>query len=318
MQKMKKKVVILGGGTGMSCTIKSLKHFPLEITAVITVSDSGSSTGRLREEFATPAVGDIRKVLTNFSHLSEDIQKIFEYRFQTYSDLDNHPVGNLLLTAALEQTGSLQKAIEYMSVILDVKHRVLPLSEDYLTLMGETIDGQMIEGEEQITKSHQKYKRIFYKEEPHVLREVIEAIQNADLVILSMGSLYTSLLPHLICEEVQEAIRTTDAKIMYICNAVTQPGETDDFCVGDHIKVIESYISPRKVDVVIASNTAVEHEIIQKYATKEQKDPVIIDYDTIKELGCELIEADLLTTEDGTIRHNSMRLSSIIFSYLMR
>lgn len=187
---MKKKVVILGGGTGLSTVIKSLKHFPLEITAVITVSDNGSSTGRLREEFLTPAVGDIRKVLSNFSFLPEEIETVFEYRFKTYSDLNNHPVGNLLLTAILEKTGSLKTAIEYMSKILDVKHKVLPLSEDYLTLVGETTDGRIVEGEEQITKQKQKYKKIFYKEEPHVLEDVINEIESADLIILSMGRIH--------------------------------------------------------------------------------------------------------------------------------
>lgn len=317
-ETMMKKVVILGGGTGLSAVIKSLKHFPLELTAVITVSDSGSSTGRLREEFNAPAVGDIRKVLSNFSTLPEEIENIFEYRFKTYSDLDNHPVGNLLLTALLEKTGSLKTAIEYMSKILDVKHKVLPLSEDYLTLMGETVDGQIVEGEDQIPKQNQKYKKIFYKEEPHVLKEVLNQIENADLIILSMGSLYTSLLPHLICKEVQESLRKTKAELMYICNAMTQPGETDDFKVSDHIRVIEEYIAPRKVDVVITSNTKINKQVLEKYATEELKDPVTIDYKNLDEMNLEVIEADLITTSDGTIRHNSMKLSSIIFSYLMR
>ncbi len=315
---MKKKIVILGGGTGLSGTIESLKHLPLEVTAVITVSDSGSSTGRLRREFLVPAVGDIRKVLSHFSMLPQEILDIFEYRFDTYSDLNKHSVGNLLLTAALEKTGSLKQSIEYMSKILDVKHKVLPLSEDYLTLMAETIEGNIIEEEDQITKSNQKYKRIFYKETPHVLKEVIEEILNADLVILSMGSLYTSLMPHLICEEVQEAIKKTDAKIMYICNAMTQPGETDNFKVSNHLKIIQEYTSPRKIDVVIASNSKIEEEVLNKYRTTEQKDPVEIDHKEIEELGCELIESDLITTETNQIRHNSMKLSSIIFSYLMR
>lgn len=315
---MKKKVIILGGGTGLSGVIKSLKHFPLELTAVITVSDSGSSTGRLRQEFNAPAVGDIRKVLSNFSSLPEEIEPIFEYRFETSSDLDNHPIGNLLLTAMLEKTGSLKTAIEYMSKILDVKHKVLPLSEDYLTLMGETIDGRVIEGEDQITKSNQKYKKIFYKEEPHVLEEVLTEIEAADLIILSMGSLYTSLLPHLICKEVQESLRKTKAQLMYICNAMTQPGETDEFTVSDHINVIETYIKPRKVDVVITSNTKINKQVLEKYRTEEQKDPVKIDYKNLEKKKLEVIEADLIITSDGTIRHNSMKLSSIIFSYLMR
>ncbi len=313
-----KKITILGGGTGMSSLLKGLKYFPVEITAVITVSDNGMSTGRLREEFSTPAVGDTRKVLSNLSLLPDEIRDLFEYRFTTYSDLDGHPIGNLILTAALTKTGSFKTAIEYMSKVLDVRHKVLPLSEDYLTLMGETIDGEIVEGEENIPKVKKRYKRIFYKETPHVLQEVIESIQNADLVILSMGSLYTSLIPHLICKEIRKALTITKAKKMYICNAVVQSGETDGFGVSDHIKVIENYIGKNCLDVVVASNSKIEKEILKKYETEEQKEQIQIDHKNIKKHNIELIEADLFTTEDGTIKHDVMKLSSIIFSYLMR
>ena len=160
---MKKKIVVFGGGTGLSSLLTGLKDFPVEITAVITVSDNGRSTGKLREEFSTPAVGDIRKVLTNLSDLPEEIKSIMEYRFETYSDLDGHPLGNLVLTAMLNKTKNLKKSIEYLSKLLDVKHKVLPLSEDYLTLMGETYDGKIIEGEANLTKAHTKYKKYFIK-----------------------------------------------------------------------------------------------------------------------------------------------------------
>lgn len=315
---MKKKVVIFGGGTGLSCLLKGLKDFPLEITAVITVSDDGRSTGKLREEFLTPAVGDIRKVLSNLSELPEEIKSIMEYRFDTYSDLDGHPLGNLFLTAMLNKTKNLKTSIEYLSKLLDVKHKVLPLSEDYLTLMGETIDGDIIEGEDNLSKSNKKYKRIFYKETPHIEKEVLESIKQADLIILSMGSLYTSILPHLLCSDVVDEINKSKAKVMYLCNAMTQPGETDNFGVSDHIKVLESYLGKDTINVVIASNTKVNSKILEKYSTEEQKDEVIIDYENLEKMNLELIEDDLLTIIDGTIRHNSLKLSSIIFSYLMR
>lgn len=315
---MRKKVVVFGGGTGISYLLRGLKDFPLDITAIITVSDNGRSTGKLREEFYTPAVGDIRKVLSNLSELPKEIKNIMEYRFDTYSDLDGHPLGNLVLTAILNQTKSLKTSIEYLSKLLDVKHKVLPLSEDYLTLMGETIDGKIIEGENQVTKSNQKYKRIFYKEKPHVEKEILIKIQEADLIILSMGSLYTSILPHLLCKEVDEEVRKSKAKVMYLCNAMTQPGETDNFGVSDHLKVLEQYLGKNRIDVVVASNTKIDPKILKKYETEEQKDPVLIDYEKIKEMNIELIEDNLLTIENNTVRHNSLKLSSIIFSYLMR
>lgn len=315
---MKKKIVVFGGGTGISYLLRGLKDFPVEITAIITVSDSGRSTGKLREEFYTPAVGDIRKVLSNLSELPEEIKNVMEYRFDTYSDLDGHPLGNLVLTAMLNQTKNLKTSIEYLSKLLDVKHKVLPLSEDYLTLMGETVEGEIIEGEDQVTKSNKQYKRIFYKEIPHVEKEVLTSIKDADLIILSMGSLYTSILPHLLCKEVDDAIQKSKAKVMYLCNAMTQPGETDNFGVSDHLKVLEQYLGKNRIDVVVASNTEIDSKILKKYETEEQKDPVLIDYDRIKEMNIELIEDNLLTIENKTIRHNSLKLSSIIFSYLMR
>ncbi len=315
---MKKKIVVFGGGTGLSSLLTGLKDFPVEITAVITVSDNGRSTGKLREEFSTPAVGDIRKVLTNLSDLPEEIKSIMEYRFETYSDLDGHPLGNLVLTAMINKTKNLKKSIEYLSKLLDVKHKVLPLSEDYLTLMGETYDGKIIEGEANLTKAHTKYKKIFYKETPHVEKDVLKAVKEADLIILSMGSLYTSILPHLLCKQIIEAINTSQAKVMYLCNAMTQPGETDNFGVSDHIDILEKYLGTNSIDVVVASNTKLDSKILEKYETEEQKDPVVIDYENLKNRKLEIIESDLLTTKDNTIRHNSLKLSSIIFSYLMR
>ena len=312
-------MIVFGGGTGISFLLRGLKDFPIDITAVITVSDNGRSTGKLRQEFHTPAVGDIRQVITNLSSIDEPIKQMMSYRFKTSSDLNGHAVGNLILTSMLDITGSLKDSIKSLSKLLDVKHTVLPISEDSdLTLMGEDIKGNIIEGEEQITESPNKIKRIFYKKEPQVLPEVIKAINEADLIILSIGSLYTSILPNIICKEVQLAIEDSKAPIMYVCNAVTQPGETDNFTVSDHVNMLNSYLPKRKIDVVIASNTAIPKRMAKKYATEEQKDPVLIDYEKIKEMDIELIDDDLIVVEDNRLRHNSLKVSSMIFSYLMR
>ena len=315
----RKKIVVLGGGTGTSSVLRGLKYFPVDITAIITVSDNGSSTGRLRKEFYTPAVGDIRKVLSNLSTLPDEVKNVMEYRMSTYSNLNGHAMGNLILTSLYKETGSLKKSIEYMSTLLRVEHTVLPLSEDYLTLMGETEDGEIIEGEAEITAAHkQHYKRFFYKEEPHILPEVIEELKSADLIILSMGSLVTSLFPHLICPEVSKAIRDSKAKKMYICNVMTQPGETDNYGVSDHVNAIENYIGRDVIDAVIVSNNLLPADLLKKYASEEQKDQVVIDYDNMQNGKYEVIESDLLTTADGTIKHDSLKLSSIIFYYLMK
>lgn len=316
---MYKKVVVLGGGKGISSLLQGLKDFPVEITAIISVSDNGKSTGKLRKEFGTPAVGDLRRVISNLSSIDPIIKDMLEYRFHTTSDLDGHALGNLILTAMLDMTGSLKESIFYLSKLLDVRHKILPLSEDSdITLMAEAMDGAIIRGEEKITKSDFKMKRLFYEQEPHVVDEVIQAIQEADLIILSMGSIFTSILPHLLSKQVRQAIDEATAPIMYLCNIVTQPGETDGFTVGDHVAFLNQYLGERKIDVVIANKTKVKEEIALKYETEEQKYPVLIDYDRIKKMPLELIDADLLTIDDNKLIHHNMKLSSIIFSYLMR
>lgn len=316
---MYKKIVVFGGGTGISYLLRGLKDFPVDITAVIAVSDNGRSTGKLRKEFHTPAVGDIRKVITNLSQIDEPIKNMMSYRFKTSSDLDGHAVGNLILTAMLDITGSLKESIASLSKILDVRHTVLPISEDSdLTLMGLDENGNVIEGEEEITQAEAKIEKIFYKNEPKVLPEVVEAVNEADLIIFSMGSLYTSILPNIICKDVKKALDKSTAPIMYLCNIVTQPGETDDFTVGDHVKLLNRYLNKKKVNVVIANNEKIEEEMAKRYESEEQKDPVLIDYEELEKIGVELIEEDLIDIDNNTLKHDSLILSSLIFSYLMR
>ena len=219
----------------------------------------------------------------------------------------------------LDITGSLKDSIASLSKLLDVRHTVLPISEDSsLTLMGLDKDGNIVEGEEQITTSHRKFEKIYYKKEPKVLKEVLQAIEKADLIIFSMGSLYTSILPNIICKEVKTALSKSTAPIMYLCNFVTQPGETDGFTVSDHVSLLNRYLETKKIDVVIASNTKIEKSYVKKYSTAEQKELVKIDHKNLEKLGVELIEDDLIVVEDNILRHNSLKLSSIIFSYLMR
>ena len=315
---VRKKVVVLGGGTGTSTLLSGLKRMPIDITAVISVSDNGSSTGKLREEFLIPAVGDIRKVLTNLSPLPDEVKAVMEERLKTTSDLNGHAIGNLALTAYLKKTKSLEKSIRLMSKLLGVKQTVLPLSEDLLTLVGETIEGEFIEGEEQIDEANKKYKRIFYKEEPHITPSVLTKIKQADLVVLSMGSLYTSLIPNLICKDIVDAIKESKAKVLYICNLFTQVGVTDHFTVSDHINAIENYIGKDGVDCVIVNDEKVSEDFLKKYRDEENKEFVRTDYEVLNDMKCEIIKSNLITTEDGTVKHNTLKLSSIIFSYLFR
>jgi uncharacterized cofD-like protein len=256
--------------------------------------------------------------LTNLSPLPDEVKAVMEERLKTTSALNGHAIGNLALTAYLKKTKSLEKSIRLMSKLLGVKQTVLPLSEDLLTLVGETIDGEFIEGEEQIDEANKKYKRIFYKEEPHVTPSVLTKIKQADLVVLSMGSLYTSLIPNLICKDIVEAIKESNAKVLYICNLFTQVGVTDHFTVSDHINAIENYIGKDGVNCVIVNDEKVSEDYLKKYRDEENKEFVRTDDEVLKDMKCEIIKSNLITTEDGTVKHNTLKLSSIIFSYLFR
>lgn len=314
---MNKKIVALGGGTGLSTLLKGLKQFPVDITAIVTVSDDGNSTGRLREEFKTPAVGDIRRVITSLSETEPLIESLMNYRFKTTSDLDGHTLGNLLLTGLIEVSGNMSKGIESLSKVLNLKGKVLPLTEDNVKLMAEMEDGNIISGECNITKDKRKIKKVFYKEEPKVLEEVINEIKRADLIILSMGSLYTSIIPNLICKDVIEAIDESSADIMYVCNIMTQPGETDNFKASDHIKTLNKYLGKRKINIALINNGKISKDIKNKYLVEEQKDEVIPDVDIIKKENVNVIIDNFVIISDDMIRHNVNKLGFHIFSYLI-
>lgn len=314
---MKRKVVVLGGGTGSSTLLRGLKEFPLDITAIVSVCDDGRSTGVLREEFNIPAVGDIRRVLVALSETEPLVMELFNYRFHTTSELDGHTVGNLLLTASSEITGNLSDGIEALSKVFNLKGKVVPLTEDNVVLMGEMADGTIIEGEHNITENTDAVKRVFYKEEPVPTREAIRALEEADLILLSMGSLFTSIIPNLICEEIVEAIDRSRGKTMYVCNMVTQPGETEDFKVSDHIRLINQYLGKRKVDVVIANDGEIDEAMAKRYESLEQKDPVELDMEATESLVERLIHDDYVTVRNNLLRHNVLKLGMHIFGYLL-
>lgn len=314
---MKKKVVVLGGGTGSSTLLRGLKEFPIDLTAIVSVCDDGSSSGILREEFNIPAVGDIRRVLVALSETEPLVMELFNYRFQTSSDLDGHTVGNLLLTASSEITGNLSDGIEALSKVFNLKGKVIPLTEDNVVLMGEMQDGSLIEGEHNITRDRRKIKRVFYKENPIPTLEAIKAIKEADLIILSMGSLFTSIIPNLICDEIAEAIDDSRGKLMYVCNMVTQPGETDNFTVSDHISLLNQYLKNHKIDVAVVNEGSIGEEMANRYESLEQKDPVFLDRKVTESLVKEVIYGDYVAVKNHLLRHNVMKLSMHIFGYLI-
>lgn len=315
---MNKKVIVFGGGTGMSYLLRGLKQYPLDITAVVSVCDDGGSTGKLRDEFDILAIGDIRKVIESLSDNENEISNLLNYRFESNGELNNHSLGNLIILAEMKLQGNIQKAIETLSKILKLKGKVLPFTEDKVTLIGEMEDNTIIEGEHNITKCPKKIKKVYYKEEPKISEDLLEEIQNADLILLSMGSLFTSVIPNLLSKDVKEAIDKSEAKIVYCCNLFTQPGETDDLKVSDHIKILNSYLGKRKINYVIANDEEINNSLIEKYATEEQKDLVILDKEATEKLGTEVISDDLAYIKNkpdehkNVYRHNYVKLGFLI------
>ena len=315
--KMNKKVVVLGGGTGLSTLLRGLKQFPIDITAIVAVSDDGRSTGKLRQEFNVPAVGDIRQVIVALSETEPLVQELLNYRFKTTSDLNGHALGNLLLTALNNIAGNMSSGIESLGKVLNLKGKVLPLTEDNVILMAKMDDNKTIEGEHNITEYKGNIKEIFYKNKPTINDDVIREIKEADLIILSMGSLYTSLLPNLICKEIKKAIDESNAEVMYICNIMTQPGETDNYKASDHIKTVNSYLGKKKIDIVLVNTGDITRQMKEKYASLEQKDPVVFDKKNIKDMNIKIINDDFVTIIDGALRHDTIKLGLHIYSYLI-
>lgn len=315
---MNKKVVILGGGTGTSTLVRGLKQFPVDISVVVSVCDDGRSTGKLRQEFDIPAVGDLRKVLAALSDTEPLFESLLEYRFNTTSDLNGHTVGNLLLAALCNITGNVSDGIKSLSKVLNIKGSVLPLTEDNVTLIGVMQDDSIVEGEHNITMSEKAIKDIYYKQEPLINPSVIKAIKEADMIILSMGSLYTSISCNLICKDVIDAIDESKGKILYVCNMFTQPGETDDFTVSDHINVLNNYLGKRKIQTVIVNDGKIPKKYINKYHREEEKDPVVIDNVSLNKMDVNVIKDNFITIESGSLKHDAIKLSLKIFEDIIK
>ncbi len=312
-----KKIVIFGGGSGLSQMLKGLKLFPVDITAVVSVSDNGGSTLRLRKDFNIPAVGDITKVMMAMSNTDEDVVNLMNYRFKHSKSLGNHSIKNLLLTALLEQKGNFDSALPVFAKLLDVEGRILPITEDNAELMAITTDDKKIYGETSITKTKKKIKRIMYDQYVKANPKVLDAIKDADLIIFSSGSLLTSIIPNIIIEDVVKAIKKSKAPKLYICNLVTQPGETDDFKVSDHIKVLNEYLGDKTINMVLANNVEIPKKIVAKYANEEQKDPVELDEQVLKKMKIKVIKDKIYSVEEGFLRHDILKTGYLVFSILM-
>ena len=310
-----KKVVIFGGGTGLSCILSGLKLFPIDVTTVIAVSDNGSSTGKLKEELNIPAVGDVGKVLLSMANVDEDFIDLLSYRFEKGS-LNNHPVRNIVLAALIDLKGNLTEATKYMCKLLDIKGTVLPLTGEKIDLVGESTEREYF-GEEAVSRNIGNISRLSYDHDIKIEQEIREKIEEADLIIFSAGSLYTSIVPHLLAPEVRSALEETKAPLLYISNLVTQPGETDIQTVSRHVEILNEYLGSRKIDLVVANNGTVDENVRERYLSAENKRIVQVDHITLEKMGVQIIEDDIFCIEDEKIRHNALKTAFLIFSYLM-
>ncbi len=308
----KPKIVVFGGGTGLSVLLRGLKKFPVDITAVVTVADDGGSSGRLREELDIIPPGDIRNVLAALSEVEPLVEQLFQHRFTNGNGLSGHSLGNLLLAAMSDITGNFVTGIRELSKVLNVRGKVLPASDHRVVLNAQFNDGSIVSGESKIPHTGKKIVRVFLTPDTvKPLDESLRAIRDADMVVIGPGSLYTSILPSLLVPGIAEEIKKSSAKKVYLCNVMTQPGETDHFTASDHVNILVAHTGLQIIDTIIVNNENVPAELLEKYAT-EGGEPVIYDETRLKSFGFEVISDKIIQYNDSLIRHDAKRVSEII------
>jgi uncharacterized cofD-like protein len=313
------KIVAIGGGTGLSMLLKGIKRITNNITAVVTVGDDGGSSGRLREEMGVLPPGDIRNCIAALADDEDLVTKLFQYRFKSGEGLEGHSFGNLFLTALCSITGDMVRAVKESSNVLSIRGRVLPSTLDDMKLVAEMEDGRIIHGESNIPEAHGKIKRLFTDPKKcKALEEVIFAIRNADLIILGPGSLYTSVIPNLLIEEISKEVAASSAKKIYVCNIMTQPGETDSYSVSDHIQALMTHANSRKIIDAVLVNDYLPNNLADKYRMAHSY-PVKVDYDSIKKLGVKIFHKKLIEdSKEGLVRHSSHRVARAIYYWYRR
>ena len=307
------KIVAVGGGTGLSTMLKGIKKLTNNITAVVTVGDDGGSSGRLRQEMGILPPGDIRNCIAALADDEDLVTKLFQYRFKTGEGLEGHSFGNLFLTALCSITGNMVRAVQESSKVLNIRGRVLPSTLDDMKLSAEMEDGTIVEGESNIPETGKKIKRLFtVPAHCKPLPEVIQAIKEADLIILGPGSLYTSVIPNLLISEISEAISKSSAKKIYVCNIMTQPGETTGYTASDHIQAILDHAGyPNMVQAVMVNNSLPD-DLSPDYE-KSNSFPVVVDIDNIKAKNISVVTTRLYEeNEQKFVRHSPARLARAI------
>lgn len=315
-QPQQPKIVIIGGGTGLPVLLRGLKQYPVDITAIVTVADDGGSSGRLRDDFHIPPPGDVRNVLAALSDVEPLVEKMFQHRF-VQSELSGHSLGNLILAAMTSITGDFVHAIQEMSKVLNVRGKVLPAANQSVVLHAELEDGSYISGESKIPYSGKKIKGVFLTpSEVKPLSETITAIRQADLIVVGPGSLYTSILPNLLVPRIGYEVCNAKARKVYVCNLMTQAGETLNYSASDHVKTIYEHIGCACIDTILVNNEEVPPQIQLRYK-EELAQPVHFDVAKLLDLGMEVVQEQILTYEQEYIRHDTKKVANILYKMLV-
>lgn len=309
------RIVAIGGGTGLSVLLHGIKEYTSNITAVVTVADDGGSSGRLRQQFDIVAPGDIRNCLVALANEETMMNQLFQYRFEKDTDFSGHSFGNLFITAMTQVTGDFEKALKESSKVLSIRGRVLPSTLEKVVLAAEHADGRLTEGEAQIPKTGSPIKKIFIRpNSASAAPDAVRAILEAELIILGPGSLYTSIIPNLLIREIREAVVASQVSKIYVCNIMTQPGETNGFKASDHIRELVKHTHPKILDACIVNTGSVPVCLLDKYG-RESSVPVEADTQAIKDMGYGVIEEDLVSASDH-VRHDAGKLARIVADLL--
>lgn len=310
-------IAVIGGGTGLSVLLRGMKGITSNITAIVTVADDGGSSGRLREDLGIIPPGDLRNCLVALADTEPLMEKLFQHRFGGHGDLAGHNFGNLFIAAMTEVLGDVEQALNASSKVLAVRGKVLPSSTETIRLSAEMDDGSIVEGESNIPLANKAVKRVFIRPE-HVtpVEGALKAIREADIVILGPGSLYTSVLPNLLVDGVADALRKTQAAKIYICNVMTQPGETDGYSASRHVKAIIDHVGPGIVDYVVINDQKIADNLKETYARKGAY-PVVPDAEAIEAMGVKVFKAKIIS-ETNLVRHDPVKLSRTIVSLLYK
>ncbi len=308
------KVVVIGGGTGLSTLLRGLKEFTHNITAIVTVADNGGSSGRIRAELGTLPPGDIRSCLVALADTEPLMKKLFEYRFgPQMTGLEGHSFGNLFIVTMSEITGDFETAVKESSKVLAVRGEVLPSTLEDVTLVATFTDGSKVEGEWQITATQKQITRVeLSPANVAPPEEAVTAIREADLVVLGPGSLYTSVIPNILVPGIRRAVTMAKAPVVYVCNLMTQPGETDGYTVSDHLKALAAHLGKGVVDYVVANEAVYPEDVLAKYR-EQGAEPVLLDQEAVEALGVEAITGNFLVVNEH-VRHLPEALAQFLLN----